>query len=169
MKLLTRAAACALLMGAAGPSLAAETATATLQDPDRNDVGTVEFQETPHGVLLKIRIDGLPEGIHAFHIHETGVCEPPFKSAGGHYNPAGVTHGMLSEDGMHAGDLPNIHVADGPLTLEVLAGEVTLAEAAENTLFDEDGSAIVIHQGPDDYQTDPAGAAGERIACGVIE
>lgn len=169
MKPLIAAAALALLAGTSGQSLAAETASATLHDPDRNEVGSVEFLETPHGVLLTIRIDGLPEGVHAFHIHETGVCEAPFKSAGGHYNPTGAKHGILSEEGKHAGDLPNIHVGGAPLTVEILADEVTLAEDGENTLFDDDGSAIVIHQGPDDYKTDPAGAAGDRIACGVIE
>lgn len=168
-KTLLAAATCAAMTGMGGGALAAETATATLHDPEMNEVGTVELEETPHGVLMSIEIDGLPEGTHAFHIHETGTCEPPFKSAGGHYNPTGAQHGILNENGKHAGDLPNIHVTGSPLKLEVLADEVTLKDGAENTLFDDDGSAIVIHEGPDDYQTDPAGAAGPRIACGVIE
>lgn len=158
-----------LVFGLAQAALAAESATAELRDPEMNPVGMVELTETPNGVLLDIRLEGIPEGVHAFHIHETGVCEPPFKSAGGHFNPGGAHHGMLSEEGMHAGDLPNIHMPAGALRLEVLAEHVTLAEGEENSLFDDDGSAIVIHDGADDYSTDPAGDAGDRIACGVIE
>lgn len=171
--LLLSAVAGGLAFGLAQAAPAAETATARLHGLEMNQVGTVELTETPNGVLLDIRLEGvpkgLPEGAHAFHIHETGVCEPPFKSAGGHFNPGGAHHGMLSEEGMHAGDLPNIHMPAGALRLEVLAEHVTLAEGEENSLFDDDGSAIVIHDGADDYSTDPAGDAGDRIACGVIE
>jgi Cu-Zn family superoxide dismutase len=121
-------------------------------------------------VLLRVSISGLPPGEHAFHIHETGRCEPPFDSAGGHFNPAGKKHGLLAPEGKHAGDLPNLHVpADGALKLEVLATEVMLAAGSANSLLDSDGAALVVHRDADDYRTDPAGAAGPRIACGVIE
>ena len=94
-------------------------------------------------------------GAHAFHVHTIGACEPPFKSAGGHYNPTGAQHGMDNPEGMHAGDMPNIHVgASGALEIEVLNTMLRLDDA----LFDADGAAIVIHAGPDDYKTDPAGA-----------
>jgi Cu-Zn family superoxide dismutase len=168
-KTILGAAAGVAMALAAGSALAAETATATLHDLEMNEVGTVDLKETPNGVLMTVELDGLPEGTHAFHIHETGKCEPPFKSAGGHFNPTGAHHGILSAKGKHAGDLPNIHVTGGSLTLEVLAAEVTLAEGKDNSLFDDDGSAIVIHEGADDYISNPAGDAGSRIACGVIE
>lgn len=144
----------------------ASDANARISNAEGESVGTVELTETPHGTLLRANLDSLPPGTHAFHIHAVGVCEPPFKSAGGHFNPEDNSHGFLSEEGMHAGDMPNIHVPQsGALELEVLATEVDL----DDSLFDADGSSIVIHDGADDYETDPAGEAGDRIACGVIE
>ena len=97
-----------------------------------------------------------------------GKCEPPdFKSAGPHFNPDDTKHGLMNAEGPHAGDMPNLHVPDsGKLTVEVLNEMVTLD--AEPALLDDDGSAIVVHAVADDYQTDPAGNAGDRIACGVV-
>ena len=153
------------------PAVAQEgaSASAELQDPDVNSVGQVELMAVPNGVHLMAELENLPAGTHAFHIHETGACEAPdFESAGGHFNPTGANHGWLSEGGPHAGDFPNLHVPDsGSLTVEFFNMMVTMDEG-ENTIFDDDGSAVVIHQGADDYQTDPAGEAGTRIACGVI-
>jgi len=97
-----------------------------------------------------------------------GSCLPPnFKSAGSHLNPDGKAHGMHNPQGKHLGDLPNISVAaDGTGT-----ASITIEGDADETLakiIDADGTAIVIHTGLDDYSTDPAGAAGPRIACGVL-
>lgn len=156
------AAAILALPTAAG---AADTASAVLHNPAGEEVGTVELRQVPSGVLLRATLSGLPAGTHAFHVHAVGQCEPPFKSAGGHFNPTGAKHGLASPDGPHAGDMPNIHVpAAGALTVEVFNNRLALDDA----LFDDDGAAIVIHEGGDDYATDPAGAAGSRIACGVI-
>ena len=153
------------LVAAFQTASAAEQASAALMNANGESVGTVTLSETPHGTLLHAKFENLPAGAHAFHVHTVGVCEPPFKSAGGHYNPTGVKHGIESAEGMHAGDMPNIHVPDsGALEIEVLNALLKLDAA----LFDEDGAALVIHDGPDDYVTDPAGAAGPRIACGVI-
>lgn len=145
----------------------ASEAMAQMKDPDGKDVGTVSLRQTPYGTLLHVKLQGLPAGAHAFHVHETGACEAPsFKSAGGHFNPTDEEHGFLDDDGVHVGDMPNIHVPDsGTLEVEVFNSALNLDEA----LFDEDGSSIVIHQDADDYTTNPAGAAGPRIACGVIE
>ena len=146
----------------------AETAHADLHTEQGKKVGAATLEETPHGVLISLDLDGVPPGTHAFHIHEVGKCEAPFKSAGGHFNPADKKHGVLSPAGMHAGDLPNIMVPEsGKLKVDVFATGVTLGTGT-NSLFDADGSALVLHAGPDDYKTDPAGEAGARLACGVI-
>ena len=146
-----------------------QTASAQIRNTKGQNVGKVTLTETPHGVLIMAELWNMPQGTHAFHIHEKGTCEAPFKSAGGHFNPSDREHGILNPKGMHAGDLPNIHIPpDGKLTIEVFNPQVTLRKG-RNSLFDSDGSSIVIHDGPDDYKTNPAGAAGPRIACGVIE
>lgn len=161
--LLAGAALAAVTFQTAG---AADRARAAMANANGESVGEVELSQTPHGTLLHAKLTGLPPGAHAFHVHTVGKCEPPFKSAGGHFNPDGVKHGILAEDGVHAGDMPNIHVPEsGALEIEVLNTLLML----DASLFDDDGAAIVIHDGPDDYKTDPAGAAGPRIACGVIE
>jgi Cu-Zn family superoxide dismutase len=159
----------AVLLAMAGTVSADEMAKAVLMDTNGKKVGTVILKETPHGVLISAHINGLEQGTHAFHIHSVGKCEPPFKSAAGHFNPDGKEHGIMNPKGYHAGDMPNVHVGkDGTLEVEVLNTQITLG-GGMNGLFDEDGSAVVIHQGPDDYRSDPAGNAGPRIACGVIE
>lgn len=155
---------------ASAAAAAQESATANIEGPDGTDLGTVELTQTPSGVLLVADLKGLPSGTHAFHIHAVGACDPDFQAAGGHFNPTGANHGFNNPDGPHAGDMPNIHVgSDGALKFEVFNTRVSLKQGESNSVFDEDGSAIVIHAGADDYATDPAGDAGERIGCGVIE
>jgi superoxide dismutase, Cu-Zn family len=148
---------------------AAETAKAVLKDAKGQDVGSVSLIQTQAGVLLQLSLKGVPAGEHAFHIHAVGKCEPPgFDSAGGHFNPANMHHGIMSGPG-HAGDMPNLHIpADGALDLEVLNAAVTLDKDKPNSVFHPGGTAVVIHAGKDDYTSDPAGNAGGRIICGVI-
>jgi Cu-Zn family superoxide dismutase len=165
--LLRLGCACALTAGS-GIAAHAQSATAKLQSANGGDVGTVELREIATGVLLTLAVKGLPPGEHAFHIHAVGKCEPPFESAGGHFNPTGQAHGMLAGKG-HAGDLPNLHVpANGELAVEVVDEAVTLEKGKPNSLLQPAGTAVVIHAGKDDYKTDPAGNAGARIACGVV-
>jgi Cu-Zn family superoxide dismutase len=159
----------ALTFALAPPSAMAQTAKAMLKDQKGPDVGTVELTQTPAGVLLRLSLKGVPTGEHAFHIHEAGRCDPPFTTAGGHFNPAGHKHGLLVGAG-HAGDMPNLHVpASGTLDVEILNAAVTLDKGKPNSLFHPGGTAVVIHAGKDDYKSDPAGNAGDRIACGVIQ
>ena len=147
-----------------------QSADTVLVDSDGKTIGNVALSQLERGVRLFAQATDLPPGQHAFHIHETGECDAPdFESAGGHFNPTDEQHGWDNPQGYHAGDFPNIHVQDdGRLAVEYFTDAVTLREGEETSLFDDDGAAIVIHAGADDYRTDPAGAAGERIACGVI-
>ena len=146
-----------------------ETAGAEIKARDGRDVGKARFVETSSGVLIRLRLKGLPPGPHAVHIHETGKCEGDFESAGGIVNPLGNKHGFLNEDGPMAGDLPNIFVpANGEIEIEILGPFVTLSKESEDVLLDADGAAVVIHERADDYLTEPVGNAGARIACGVI-
>ena len=142
----------------------------TLKSAKGHKVGSVKLTQTPHGVLLQGEVSHMTPGVHAIHIHAVGKCEgPKFTSAGGHFNPAQKQHGYLVGEGHHAGDLPNLVVpANGTLHFELIDPDVTL-EAGANSLLDADGSAIVVHAKRDDYQSQPAGDAGDRVACGVIK
>jgi Cu-Zn family superoxide dismutase len=119
--------------------------------------------------MLRLTLKNATPGVHALHIHEIGRCEAPsFESAGGHVAPAGGEHGFYDGAGPHAGDLPNIYVpASTELTVEYHVDNLTLA-SGPRSLLDANGSSVVIHAGRDDYISDPAGRAGDRLACGVI-
>lgn len=154
---------------AAAQAPASQKATATLRDAQGQTIGSATLTEVPSGVLIRVDLTGAPAGAHGFHVHTVGQCDAPmFTTAGGHFAPGGTRHGLMSPMGPHAGDLPNLHVgADGKLAAEVLVHDVTLAAGAKS-LLDADGSALVLHATADDYLTDPAGNAGGRIACGVV-
>jgi superoxide dismutase, Cu-Zn family len=159
----------AIPASAEGSAAPAELANAQLKDGSGKAVGDADLSQTQNGVLIKLQLKGISPGEHAFHIHAVGKCEPPFESAGPHFNPGSHKHGMLSGPG-HAGDLPNLHVPQsGELTVEILAAAVTLEKGKPNSLFDNDGSSLIVHAGADDYKSDPAGNAGARFACGVIQ
>ncbi|NRB20811.1 MAG: superoxide dismutase family protein [Rhodobacteraceae bacterium] len=158
-----------LLVSATLPAtvLAGDSATATLAGPDGAAMGTVTLSQGSGGVLVSADVTGLTAGAHGFHIHAIGSCDPDFKAAGGHYNPVGSGHGLLHSGGHHAGDLPNIHAGSGGAArAEYFATEVTFEDGAANTLFDADGSSIIIHDKPDTYGE--SAGAGSRVACGVI-
>jgi Cu-Zn family superoxide dismutase len=168
-KLMGTAAAAALLAAVFAMPASAELANAQIKDTTGKAIGDADLMQTQGGVLIKLRLKGAPAGERAFHIHAVGKCEAPFESAGPHFNPGGHKHGVLSGPG-HAGDLPNLHVPQsGELSIEVLAAAVTLEKGKPNSLFDNDGSTLVIHAKADDYKSDPSGDAGGRIACGVIQ
>jgi Cu-Zn family superoxide dismutase len=144
------------------------TAHADLADASGQPVGSATLTQTPHGVLISAQLHDLPPGQHAFHVHAVGKCEPPFTSAGPHFNPTSRQHGIENPAGMHGGDMPNITVPQsGTVQFQVLNPMVSISEGG-NRLLDEDGAALVVHATADDYVSDPAGNAGARIACGVI-
>ena len=156
------------LAAAAAVAQENKTAKAELKLADGKPAGSATLEETAHGLVVKAQLENLPAGAHAFHIHAVGKCEAPFKTAGGHFNPTNHKHGIMAEGGKHAGDLPNVTVPEsGKAEVEFFVAGVTLKEG-KTSVFHEGGTALVIHAAGDDYKSDPAGNAGDRIACGVI-
>jgi Cu-Zn family superoxide dismutase len=124
------------------------------------------------GILIHLKVRGLPVGEHAAHLHQNAKCEPGtpnFASAGPHFNPEMKHHGLDNPDGPHAGDMANFKVigkkGKGDVTL--VNTHVTLG-TDDHSIFANGGTALVIHAKADDMKSDPAGNAGDRIACGVI-
>jgi len=143
-------------------------ATATMVDAAGNRIGTIGFNDTPAGLLVSGTVNGLGIGPHGIHLHAVGLCDAPFTTAGGHFNPTTAKHGYRNPAGHHMGDMPNIVTpAAGGLTFQFLVDGVKLS--GTGGLLDADGAAVVIHATADDYMTDPSGNSGGRLACGVIK
>ena len=143
------------------------SAISLVNDAGKN-VGSTLIREGEDGLLLTVEVEGLTPGWHGLHVHAVGACDDHadhFKKAGSHLAEAGEKHGFLSAEGAHKGDLPNIWVhKDGTAKVEIYTEELDMAD-----LKDADGSALMIHAGPDDYKTDPSGSSGDRLACGVLK
>jgi Cu-Zn family superoxide dismutase len=149
----------------------ADHAGARLIDSAGQTIGWARLTEDASGQLhLNVQVAGLAPGRHGVHLHAIGQCAgPAFASAGGHHNPLGAEHGLDNPAGAHAGDLPNLTVnGAGRGHLDAVSHHATLSTGPVS-LFDADGSAIVIHANEDDQVTNPTGNSGARIACGVIE
>lgn len=143
-------------------------ASATIEARSGSAVhGKAVFTAHDGGVLVEISVEGATPGFHAVHVHETGDCSAPDgASAGGHFNPAGVNHGTPFAQPSHAGDLGNMWVgADGKGFHVLLAAGLTVDGGPSSVR----GHAIIVHEKADDFMTQPTGAAGGRIGCGVIE
>jgi len=170
--MLPRLLAIALSASLPAAALAAPSGRAVLRNASGEEVATATFKSSKGGVRVKVTAKSkfLTPGKHGVHIHAVGKCETPgFTSAGPHFNPEGKKHGLQSQAGAHAGDLPNLVVnAKGKGKLSFLAKGATLGDGT-GSLFGPEGTAIVIHADPDDEKTDPSGNSGDRIACGVIQ
>jgi len=142
-------------------------AMATLEDTEGNVLGTVQFfsQGEGQGLRVEATLQGL-EGTstHGIHVHENGECEGDFSSAGGHFNPADTMHACPPDEPRHAGDMGNLELENGSAIFEYTGADLTLGAGAASVL----GKAVILHGGEDDCQSQPSGAAGPRLACGVI-
>ena len=132
-------------------------------------VGKLIFKEVDGVVSLAAKFQGLTAGMHAIHIHEQADCSSvDGKSAGGHWNPTFTNHGKWgNEDGYHKGDIGNFNVIDngyGKITMETTEWCIGCEDDTKNIV----GKAIIVHQGTDDFTSQPSGAAGARIICGGI-
>ena len=142
-------------------------ATATVRNAAGREIGTLTLTESAQGISVSGHLTGLPPGTHGIHFHMVGQCQPPYESAGAHWNPTNKQHGTQNPQGPHLGDLPNITVAaDSSAHVEAASPGGTLRGA--NGLMDNDGAAVVIHTAADDNRTDPSGGSGARLACGVV-
>lgn len=145
-------------------------ATAQLRDAQGNVVGSVTATQSNEAIAVRVSVNNMPAGTYAAHIHAVGRCDAPtFESAGAHWNPTDRQHGRDNPDGQHMGDLPNITVGEdgtGSFDYEIASARVS---GGDRPLLDADGAALLIHEAPDDYRTDPSGESGARIACGVLQ
>lgn len=149
---------------------AAESVTAPIINNAGKQIGTVAVEAASGGVLVTVQVSELKPGYHGMHFHEKGDCSDHavFQASGphvGHEKP----HGFLHPEGPHAGNLPNLIVADnGSTTVELYSTLVNLGKEPDN-LIDADGSALIIHENRDDHKTQPIGGSGARVACAVIK
>lgn len=166
MRLTATATVLLLAACATTPASDADAVHADVRDAAGTLLGRVSLVPEGAGTRIRGELQGLPAGAHALHIHAVGRCEPPFTTAGPHFNPQQVPHGRQHPQGGHAGDLPNVTAgADGRVQIDALARAPL---AGDGGILDADGAAVVLHAAADDEVTDPAGNAGDRIACGVI-
>ena len=144
-------------------------ATGDLMGNEGDTIGSVNMIEGPNGILMEVSINegGLTPGWHAVHIHQTGDCSDTgeYTASGGHVGKIEGGHGLLNPAGPEPGDLPNLYAfEDGSVNFETFTDLVALSD-----VMDDDGGAIIIHEGRDDHMSQPIGGAGGRVACAVVQ
>ncbi|MGN1400219.1 MAG: superoxide dismutase family protein [Bacillus sp. (in: firmicutes)] len=137
-------------------------------DKAGDSLGTIKLTQNEDSMDVEVDLAGLKPGTHGIHFHEKGVCKgPDFISAGDHFNPEDKEHGLMNDEGSHAGDMPNLTVGDDGTVKVTLHADVTFEEE-HNALMTRDGASIIVHEKADDGMTQPAGDAGRRTACGIV-
>jgi Cu-Zn family superoxide dismutase len=159
---------CTTLAVAQGP----KEIKVALKSSKGDDAGTVTFKQAKKGVKVHVVLKNVSFGDHGVHIHQNPVCDAPdFKTAGGHFNPDNKHHGYMNPDGHHNGDMPkNVSVGEdhtGEATFTLTS--ISMDPSAPNSIFANGGTSVVVHEKADDEKSDPAGNAGNRIACGVVK
>jgi len=159
-----------ILFLAACQSNANTSETIEMYNGSGDMLGTAVLSEQSDGVQVKLKLEGLEPGFHGVHVHEFAKCEgPDFTSAGNHYNPEGKEHGLMHQDGPHLGDLPNIEAdGSGLVDAELMLAGATLLDG-KNSLFNEEGTSLIVTEQQDDGVTQPGGDSGARIICGEIK
>lgn len=145
-----------------------DVSLAKLALADGTSKGVATISQRTDGLWLEVSASKMAAGTYGIHLHAFGKCEgPDFTSAGPHWNPAQKQHGFDNPMGAHAGDLRNLVVGANGVGA-IIAKLPTVLFSGEGGALDADGLAIVIHEKPDDYSTDPSGNSGKRVVCGVF-
>lgn len=167
---MTRTLGTAAIIGFLGTAgVSAQMKHVDIKDAKGNNVGMAMISPAKGGgVSFELTLKGLPPGEHGIHLHSVAKCEPPYKSAGTHFNPTNKKHGLKNPDGPHAGDLPNFTVTAKGTAQTTLTNKNVTMGAEPNSIFAGGGTALIIHEKADDLTTDPSGNAGNPIACGAI-
>ena len=161
----------ALVFPATSKAQTASSASAKIINNNGEQIGVADLLPGPHGVVLRVHVANVTPGEHGIHLHSVGTCEDTdsFKKSGGHLKSGEQSHGYLNSNGYEEGDLPNLYVSENKVGDMQTLVENVFFYGSPASIFDDDGTAIVIHESADDQITQPIGNSGQRIACGVFK
>jgi len=156
-----------LLAGCSSMGVRSPTAIAALAPTKGSHVsGTVNFTQKGDRVIVEAKVTGLTPGLHGFHVHEKGNCTAPDgSSAGPHFSPVPSQHGGPQAAAHHAGDLGNLTAdSTGTAIAKIEVKGLSLGTGEDSII----GRSVIVHEKADDLKTQPSGASGARLACGLI-